>query len=383
MALAENYLPIARPRIEQDEIDVVSEVLKSGWLTQGPWVKRFETAFATRHTAAHALATTSCTTALHLALASLGIGPGDEVIVPAFTWISTANVVVHCGATPVFVDVLADTCNIDPQAVAAKLSPRTRAIMPVHLFGLCADMDALRAVLPPDIAVIEDAACAAGASWRGTPAGALGDMGCFSFHPRKSVTCGEGGMLTVRDAKLAARAVVLRNHGAAIPEEVRHVAPRPFDMPEFEEAGFNYRMTDVQAAIGCIQLAKLDVFIDERTVLAEAYDARLAQLQWLTIPVRPAESRHALQAYVTQVSEDAPAGRDGILEALHAAGIGGRAGTHSITGLKVYRERFGTRPEDFPQATRLQKQTLALPLHNHMTLDDVDRVVLALKALGH
>ncbi len=381
MSSPPEYLPIARPRTGPEEIEAVAEVLRSGWLTQGPWVKRFERAFAERHGVAHALATTSCTTALHLALEALGVGPGDEVIVPAFTWIATANVVVHCGATPVFADVLPDTYNIDAADVARKLTPRTRAVIPVHLFGLCADMDKLAAVLPDGVRVVEDAACAAGASWKDKPAGALGDMACFSFHPRKSITCGEGGMLTVQDAKLAARAEMLRNHGAKISEEARHGGAKPYDLPDFEEAGYNYRMTDLQAAVGATQLPKLDGFIDERTALADIYDDLLSKVQWLTPPVRPKHSRHALQAYVMRVSPDAPVSRDEILERLHVAGIGARPGTHSIVGLSAYRKR-GADPKDFPVSTSLQRDTIALPLHNHMAPTDVERVVAALRSVG-
>jgi perosamine synthetase len=376
------YIPIARPKTGEEEIEAVGQVLRSGWLTQGPWVKRFETEFAARHGIPHALATTSCTTALHLALRTLDVGPGDEVIVPAFTWIATANVVVHCGATPVFADVLPDTYNIDPKSVAAKLSSRTRAVIPVHLFGLCADMDSLGRVLPTNVAVIEDAACAAGADMLGRPAGAMGDMGAFSFHPRKSVTCGEGGMLTLRDPKLAARAEMLRNHGAVVAEEKRHVAPKPYELPDFDETGYNYRMTDLQAAVGATQLRKLDRFIDERMALADAYDAALSTLQWITPPSRPPGWRHSLQAYVTRVGVDAPVSRDEILEGLHKAGIGARPGTHSVVGLSVYRKRFGTDPLNFPVATALQADTMALPLHNHMIVEDVDRVIEVIRTIA-
>ena len=239
----------------------------------------------------HAFAVTSCTTALHVALVAAGIGPGDEIIVPAFTWVATANVVVHCGATPVFVDIRSDTFNIDPKAVAQALTPRTRAIIPVHLFGLMADMDALAAILPKDVVVLEDAACAAGAAYHDRPAGSIGRMAAFSLHPRKSVTCGEGGIVTTDDSDLARRIDILRNHGASVPEEARARGIKPYELPDFEMFGFNYRLSDLQASVASVQLGKLDRFIAERQRLADVYDARLQKIDWVTAPLRPADSR--------------------------------------------------------------------------------------------
>jgi perosamine synthetase len=381
MPQAPPFLPIANPVLGEDEVAAVREVLYSGWLTQGPWVRKFETAFARRHGVRHALASTSCTTALHLALVATGVGPGDEVIVPAFTWVATANVVVHCGATPVFVDIRPDTYNIDPEGVTRALSPRTKALIAVHLFGLAADMDALTALLPPHVVVIEDAACAIGGGYKGRPAGSLGHIGCFSLHPRKSITCGEGGVVTTNDDALAATVDTYRNHGASVAEEVRHRGAKPYELPDFTVFGFNYRMTDIQAAIAFVQLQKLDRLIAERRELAFHYDKHLRRLPWITQPVRPQAYDHALQSYVVMVDAAAPKSRNDILGHLQARGIAGRPGTHSVVGLAAYRERFGTDPALFPVAKRAEAQSIALPLHNHMSRSDVERVVDALAEL--
>jgi dTDP-4-amino-4,6-dideoxygalactose transaminase len=345
-------------------------------------VAQFEEAFARRHQVKHAIAVTSATTGLHLALTALEIGPGDEVIVPAFTWVATANAVLYCGGTPVFADVDRTTFNIDIKDIGRRISRRTKAIIPVHLFGLCVDIDQLRAVLPPGLAIVEDAACAAGAALRGRPAGSLGHVGVFSFHPRKSITTGEGGMITTNDDSLAERIRRMRNHGASVSEEERHKGPRPYLLPDFEVLGFNYRMTDLQGAVGLVQIAKLDHFIDERAMIAAKYRNELADLRWLRKPEEPSEGRHAWQAYVTYVDpRTTPMPRNRIMEVLQQRGISTRPGTHAVHMLRYYQKRFGLGPEDFPSARDCDQNSMAIPLHNKLSISDCEHVVSALKEL--
>lgn len=379
---AERRILIAQPSTGDEEWEALREPLASGWLTQGPKVAAFEKAFAARHEVRHAVATTSCTTALHLILAAMGIGPGDEVIVPAFTWVATANAVVYCAGTPVLVDVDDRTFNIDPAQVKAHLTPRTRAIIAVHLFGLAADLDAITATAP-GVPIIEDAACAAGASYHGRPVGALGRAGAFSFHPRKAITTGEGGMVTTDDDALAEAVNVRRNHGASVSEEERHKGPRPYLLPEFDVLGFNFRMTDIQGALGLVQLAKLDRFIEERRRWAAYYDKELSGIPWLRTPRVPEGYGHCWQSYVTYVDEtQAPLTRNALMEALQERGISTRPGTHAVHTLGYYREVFGTRPEDCPRARDCDRFTMSIPLHNRMTAEDYAYVVEALRSLG-
>jgi dTDP-4-amino-4,6-dideoxygalactose transaminase len=243
-------------------------------------------------------------------------------------------------------------------------------------------MDALRAVLPANVPIIEDAACASGASYKGTPAGGLGLAAAFSFHPRKSITTGEGGMVTTQDAALAATADQLRNHGASISEEQRHKGPKPYLLAEFNLLGFNYRMTDLQGAVGLVQLAKLDRFIDERDRWANWYMEQLAGIAWLRMPQRPVNGKHAWQAFVTTVDpERAPLPRNQIMQQLQQQGIATRPGTHAVHLLGYYRERFGLQPDDLPGARDCDANTMAIPLHNRMGADDYAYVAEALRAI--
>ncbi len=376
-------IPIAIPSLTDEEWQAVREPLLSGWLTQGPKVSQFEREFGKLHKVNHALAVTSCTTGLHLALAAMGVGPGDEVIVPAFTWVATANVVLYCGATPIFCDVDTKTFNIKVEDMASKITDRTKAIIPVHLFGLCADIDAIRLNIPSHVKILEDAACAAGASYKGRMAGSLGDMAAFSFHPRKSITTGEGGMVTTNDKEFNRLADIMRNHGAEISEEARHNSSKPYLLPDFKMLGFNYRMTDLQAAVGLVQLAKLHSFIQERQAWAEYYTENLKDIEWLNPQeVSKDSTQHAWQAYVCYIDPDkAPMPRNEIMDILQQKGIATRPGTHAVHMLTFYKEKYDIQPDDFPGAKACDENTVAIPLHNKMVKEDFDYVIEALKTI--
>lgn len=376
-------ISIAIPSLGEEEWQALREPLMSGWLTQGPKVAQFENEFASMHGVNHALAVTSCTTGLHLALMALGVGPGDEVIIPAFTWVATANVVLYCGATPIFCDVDTRTFNIKIEDIPSKITDRTKAIIPVHLFGLCADIDAIRSIIPAHVKILEDAACAAGATYKGRYAGTLGDMAAFSFHPRKSITTGEGGMVTTNQPELFRLSEIMRNHGAEISEEVRHHSPKPYLLPDFKMLGFNYRMTDLQAAVGLVQLDKLSRFIHERQDGADYYKKELQRIEWLRPQfTSPDITQHAWQAYVCYVDPvKAPLARNEIMDILQRKGVATRPGTHAVHMLDLYKEKYSISPEDFPGAQACDQNTMAIPLHNKMVRDDFDYIVEALGAI--
>ena len=375
-------IQISQPVTGIEEWEAVKEPFMSGWLTAGPKVREFEQLFAERHQVKHAIAVTSATAALHVALVALGVAEGDEVIVPAFTWVSTANVVLYCGATLVFVDIDTKTFNLDPQKLKEKITNKTKAIIPVHLFGLCADMDAINKIAGK-IPLVEDGACAAGAAYKNKPAGGLGNIGCFSFHPRKSITTGEGGMITTNDDNLAERISQLRNHGASISEEQRHHGPKPYILADFNIMGFNYRMTDIQGAVGAVQLSKLDQFIEERNHWASYYTKELANIPWLKTPEFTSNYSHGWQSFVTMVDEDkAPKSRNDLMEYLQLKGISTRPGTHAVHMLNFYKEKFGIKPEDFPEAKKANDFSMAIPLHNRMVKEDYEYVVDALRAVN-
>lgn len=374
-------IQISQPMIGMEEWEALKEPIMSGWLTAGPKVREFEEIFAKRHGVKHAMAVTSATTALHLALVALDVKAGDEVIVPAFTWISTANVVLYCGATVVFVDVDRVTFNLDVADLKNKITPKTKAIIPVHLFGLCADMDAIKAIAG-DIPLVEDGACAAGAGYKGNPAGSLGTIGCFSFHPRKSVTTGEGGMITTNDDKLAEVISSLRNHGASISEEQRHHGAKPYILPDFNMLGYNYRMTDLQAAVGVVQLKKLDLFIDERAQWAKYYDEQLKDIAWLKTPSFSSDYKHGWQSYVVYIDESkSPLTRNEIMENLQQMGISTRPGTHAPHMLGYYASKYHIKPADFPGAKDCNDFSMSIPLFNKMVKEDYEYVVHCVKSI--
>jgi len=373
-------LPLTLPQFDEEESRAVRECLDSHWVTQGPRVRQFEEMFARYHQVPHALATTSCTSALHLATMALGLGPGDEVVVPAFTWVTSAHCAEYVGAKAVFCDVDLATYNLDPASLRAAVTPRTRAVIAVHLFGLAAPLAEVReAAAPRGIHIIEDAACAMGTRYDDVPVGGIGDVGCFSFHPRKVITTGEGGMVTTRDPAIAEQVASLRNHGTAV--EAAPVSPaRPWTMGRFEMLGYNLRLSDIQAAIGIAQMGKVDALLAERLGRARRYDAQLAGLDDLVRPVVPRRTSHTFQTYLVRVREGGRERRNRVMEVLQRDAIQTRPGTHAVHRLGYYARRYGLRPEDFPNACLAEDTTIALPIFPGMTDEDQDRVVSSLRA---
>jgi dTDP-4-amino-4,6-dideoxygalactose transaminase len=366
-------IPITKPFFGREEEEALTDVLRSGWIAQGSRVAQFERTVAEYVGVRHAVATSSCTTALHLALVLHGIGPGDEVILPSFTFIATANSVCYTGATPVFVDIDPQTYNLDPAHIEAAITPRTKAIMPVHQIGLAADMDRINGIARSHgLAVIEDAAPSLGATYKGKCVGSLGNLTCFSFHPRKVITTGEGGVILTDDRMLPERARVVRAHGMSVSDLVRHQA-KSVVIEEYRELGYNYRMTDLQAAVGIEQMKKLDFILVRRQELAARYNDALAKLECVQLPYSPPETPHTYQSYMVQLTPQTPKTRDQVMREMLEAGVATRPGVMAIHLTHYYRTRF---PDlRLPITERATRSTVLLPIYPGMSDADQEYVI--------
>ena len=379
-------IPITKPFFGSEELQALRIPLETGWVAQGPFVGQFEEKFSAFTGVRFSVATSSGTAALHLAVATLGLRPADEVIVPAFTWVSTANAVEYMGATPIFCDIDLNTFNLNPDHIDALITPRTVGIIPVHLFGLCADMGPILEIARKHaLWVVEDAACAFGSRYQGAHAGTFGDMGCFSFHPRKSITTGEGGMLTTQSEDYDRLARTLRSHGASQPE-AGQAAPL---LGDHHYLGYNYRMTDLQGALGCAQMERATWLLAQRARCVALYDRLLADVEWLTTPSAPEGYLHGFQAYVCLFRPEELAlenldrlhrQRNELMARLEAKGISTRQGTHAPVTLAYYASKYGLQPEQFPSAFVADRLSLALPLYPQMTEGEQREVVRELLA---
>lgn len=377
------FLPFALPEIGDEEIAEVIDTLKSGWVTTGPKARRFEQDFAAflDEPGIEAIAVNSATAGLHLALEALGIGPGDEVITTTHTFTATAEVVRYLGADVRLVDIDPATLNIDPAAIEAAITPRTKAILPVHFAGLAVDMDAVLAIARHHgLKVVEDAAHALPTTHGGRLVGTLGsDITVFSFYANKTITTGEGGMAVTRDPALAARMKVMRLHGINRDAFDRFTAKVPSWYYEIVAPGFKYNLTDIAAAMGIHQLKRAQGFQQKRAQLAALYDELLADLP-LILPPRPAAGEvHSWHLYVLRLTDDTPIGRDALIEALYAAGIGCSVHYIPLHLHPYWRERYDLQAADYPHSQHAYERMLSVPLYTRMTEDDVRRVAAALR----
>lgn len=389
-------IPVTMPYLGKEEENAVYETLRSGWVAQGPKVEEFERKIASHEGVQEGIAVTSCTAALQLAMEATGMVSGMDVIAPAFTFVATTNAIIYTGAIPILVDIDKRTYNIDPKAVECVIKEKYIAkdrklinketgnqlwgIVPVHEFGLCCNIEEINKIAKENnLHVVEDAACALGSKIEAVHEGAFGNPSCISFHPRKSITTGEGGMILTSDFDLACHMRKLRSHGCSISADVRDKG-HGFLLPEYDEAGYNYRMTDIQAAIGIEQVKKLDYIIEQKIQMARVYDKLITDnISELIIPYVPEGYLHTYQSYVCMLDYE-KVGIDSIkmggifrnqlLEKLENVGIATRQGTHAIHMLEYYRNRFGYQPEDFINAYAADRLSITLPLYVQMSKDD-------------
>lgn len=370
-------IQFARPCFGEEEAQAAADAVRSGWVVGGPRLAEFEQEFARRCGARHGVGVSSWTTGAFLVLKAWGIGPGDEVIVPSLTFIASVNVIVHAGATPVFADVEPGTYNVDPADVARKVTPRTRAIIPVDQIGLPCDIDAIRAIATQHgLHLLDDAACAYGSRNRGRPVGTLAEVTVFSSHARKVITTGEGGMILCDDADLAARLRVLRHQGMSISDYARHQAS-PTQFESYPEVGYNARMTDIQAAIGVVQLSRTDELLAARRRIADIYNAHFRDHGLVEPPVVPEGVEHNWQSYQVMVCRQSPFSRNEIMDRLFEAGIPTRRGVMASHLEPPYRGLNAV----LPHTEHTAANGLLLPIHSGMTEDQAGQVLAAIDAL--
>jgi perosamine synthetase len=370
-------IPVMKPWFDEAEVEAAAEAIRSGWVAQGPRVAEFETEFAAMVKAPAAVAVSSCTTGLHLVLHALDLGRGDEVVVPSLSFIATANAPRYVGATPVFCDVDPITQNVTAETVEAVMTDRTRVVLAVHQVGMPAELEDLRKLCAArDVVLVEDAACAVGSTYGGEPIGATPALAIFSFHPRKLLTTGEGGMVTTADTALADRMVRLRQHGMSVNAYARHTTAGVV-MESYSETGFNYRLTDIQAAIGLVQLAKIPAMVERRRLLADRYAEALSDVGGLILPGDPMNGTTNYQSYSVILTDRFPVGRDDLMQRLQAAGVSTRRGV-----MAAHREpAFAGMPvEPLPNTEYLTDNSIILPLFHQMTEGDIERVATAVAA---
>jgi perosamine synthetase len=367
-------VPVARPSFGAAEERAVVDVLRSGWVSQGPRVAEFERRFAEYVGAREAVAVSSCTTALHLALVAAGVRPGDDVLCPSLSFIATANAIVYAGANPVFVDIDQHSFNIDPSRIESSITQRTKAILVVHQIGLpCALREISEIASRHGLIVMEDAACAIGSEYEGKRIGSpYSSMACFSFHPRKIMTTGEGGMITTADSEAAARMRRLRQHGMNVSDLARHSATQVV-LESYDEVGYNYRMTDLQAGVGLVQLERLPEMLNRRRALALRYSERLSAIPWLVIPTETDSCRHNFQSYMLRLQSDAPVTRDQLMRELLSLGVSSRRGIMAIHRELPYRDCGWE--ERLPATNLVTDTALVLPLFYEMTEEEQDYVI--------